>query len=305
HDLKTTPLQTNVPGVYMHASALGNILEQDLLTPPKNLFTYLSIALIGFFTVVSVLATSHLRMQILRPAAITTLFLFSAYFCFYWNQVIVMVAPTAAVICAWALSFIWLLATEGQEKKKIRQMFSRYVSPAALTTMVGNFDDYETAGIGKREIVSIMFSDVRGFTTYSPWRRFFFNQSLLVAADFSYSETVDEENKNSVLNFALGTEYYFTHTWAVRAGLYNNNANTPELKSSGLVEESIQAEHVNLFGASLSISYYSRYSALSFGFNYCSGSGDAQLFPAQGGRALLQEAEVQSLTLFLSASYAY
>jgi adenylate cyclase len=50
---------------------------------------------------------------------------------------------------------------------KVRKMFSRYVSPAALTVMVDQYADYRSAGSGSKETVSILFSDIRGFTSLS------------------------------------------------------------------------------------------------------------------------------------------
>ena len=46
-------------------------------------------------------------------------------------------------------------------------MFSQYVSPAALTAMVDNFENYAQAGKGTKEVVTVLFSDVRGFTELS------------------------------------------------------------------------------------------------------------------------------------------
>jgi adenylate cyclase len=60
-----------------------------------------------------------------------------------------------------------LLFTEEKEKNKIRKMFSQYVSPAALTAMVDDFENYAKAGNGSKETITVLFSDVRGFTSLS------------------------------------------------------------------------------------------------------------------------------------------
>jgi adenylate cyclase len=167
HDLKTTPLMKNTPGVYMHASALGNFLQNDFLTPPNDLVTYLSIFLAALFTTFAVLASKRLILQFAVPLLVATCYIGIGIWQFQHNQVMAMVTPTLGIMLAWAMCYSFLLLTEEQKKNQIRKMFSQYVSPAALTAMVDNYEDYAKAGNGSKEVVTVLFSDVRGFTSLS------------------------------------------------------------------------------------------------------------------------------------------
>lgn len=167
HDLKTTPLTKNTPGVYMHASVLGNFLHDDFLSPPSDMLTYLAILLATFLTTFAVLANNRLVLQFTLPLLILATYVGITIWQFQYNQVMTMVTPTLGIILAWAMCYSFLLFTEEQEKNKIRKMFSQYVSPAALTAMVDNYENYAQAGNGSKEIVTVLFSDVRGFTSLS------------------------------------------------------------------------------------------------------------------------------------------
>ena len=156
--------------------------------------------------------------------------------------------------------------------------------------------------VTREEITSNEKSDLplnlRGGIAYFP------DEKLLISTDLSYHEAYGF--RNSVLNFAVGTEYYLNSSWAVRGGFYSNYANTPELVNQGLQPEAKQLEHVDMYGLSFSFSRFSSNSSLSFGVNYSAGSGTAQLFPADNnGNALLQDTEMSSFTLFISATSSY
>jgi len=167
HDLKTTPLMKNTPGVYMHASVLGNFLQNDFLAPPKDALTYLSIILAILITTIAVLASNRLILQFTLPLLVAGAYIGMTIWQFQHNQAMVMVTPILGIILAWAMCYSVLLITEEKEKNKIRQMFSQYVSPAALTAMVDNYESYTQAGNGSKEYVTVLFSDVRGFTALS------------------------------------------------------------------------------------------------------------------------------------------
>lgn len=155
---------------------------------------------------------------------------------------------------------------------------------------------------------------------------FFPTEALLLSGDFTYYTPVDEVNaeysvqgdvltagthmpisgsivtnlaseKVATWNASVGSEYYITQAIALRAGLFTNRANTPKLKSG----VSGQPEHINLYGGSLSGSYFSRGTALSLGGSYSRGTGQAQVV----GGTNIQDATMQSFTGFLSASYIY
>lgn len=135
-----------------------------------------------------------------------------------------------------------------------------------------------------------------------PWKvrmgaAYFPTDSLLFSGDLIYHSSTSD-GKVSVLNIAFGTEYYLNSQWAIRVGVFSNNANTSKVKSTQVN----QAEHVDLLGGSFSVTRFSRNSALTLGFSYSKGSGKAQLF---SGLTETQETDIEDMTLFLSASYNY
>ena len=123
---------------------------------------------------------------------------------------------------------------------------------------------------------------------------YFANDHLLFSTDLTWDQSVS--NSQSVLNFALGSEYYINSQWALRAGLFSNMANTPQLSAT----QTGQLEHVDLYGGSVSVTNFTRNSSLSVGINGSLGNGKAQVL-ATG----VQDLQVWTLTTFIAASNSF
>lgn len=125
---------------------------------------------------------------------------------------------------------------------------------------------------------------------------YFPNQSLLFSAELKYYSEADE--KEDVINVAIGSEYYFNPNVALRVGFFTDMANTPELSSSKVN----QPESVDIYGLSASVSYFTKSSGLTFGMTYGYGEGDAQII---SNSTAIQDLEINNFTIFLAASYNY
>jgi long-chain fatty acid transport protein len=130
---------------------------------------------------------------------------------------------------------------------------------------------------------------------------YFPSSSLLLTADAIYYTSVHDEtfgNRVSVLNGAVGAEYYFSRNWAMRGGLFTDLANTPELDPA----KSDQPEKIDLYGASLGVSHFTRNTSVTLGGSASYGTGKAQIV---SNSTTMQNAEIFGWTIFLSSSYSY
>lgn len=125
---------------------------------------------------------------------------------------------------------------------------------------------------------------------------YFPNPSFLIGGDISYYSKVS--GRKDVVNLAIGTEYYTSPSFALRAGIFTDMANTPELSSS----YTDQLEHINIYGVSVSGTYFTRTSSLTLGAIYSFGKGEAQVIP---GSKDIQDAVINSTTIFIAAGYSY
>lgn len=106
----------------------------------------------------------------------------------------------------------------------------------------------------------------------------FASPRLLLSGDISYYDPATSGKavffrRESVLNYALGTEYYITPSIALRAGAFTNNDSRKEI----IAGKSGQLAHIDYSGGSLFLAYIQPNSQISFGAVVQQGSGKAQL----------------------------
>lgn len=207
-DLKNTAIDNRLPGVLIHASTAGNILTNDFLVPADIRSTTAFMVILALFTCLSVLSTRQVIIQTVLPAIFGLGYWFWAMLQYSHNAIIEVVPPLLSMVIAWSLSTAFLVFTEGKEKKKVRMMLSQYVSPAVLKTVVDSHEDYIKAEVGVMECVTVLFSDIRGFTTLSEtldaqkivhMLNYYFTE--MTEAIFTYDGTIDKFIGDAIMAF--------------------------------------------------------------------------------------------------------
>ncbi len=175
-DIRTTPYQGHgrtYMGVEVHANILDNLLHSDeagrgFLT--RGIWEELTdAALILLFG----LAFGAL-FCLLRPLLATaTVLLTLAAFCgfVYWafaiqGRWLSLVIPATTLIVNYAAVTSYRMVFEEREKRRVRKTFGQYLSPDVIALIEKDPERYIRMGGESREL-TVMFSDIRGFTTIS------------------------------------------------------------------------------------------------------------------------------------------
>ncbi len=167
-DMKHTSIAIETPGVLLHASMYANLITGDFLTFSNHYLTAGTILILTMVTVFSIFFMTTIFSQALLPIVLTIGYCAIAIKLFNSNIVIAMAAPLLAFSMAYIASFAHISATEGREKRKIKNILGQYVSPAMLSQVLEKHkEDYLKAEVGTKEILTIFFSDIRGFTSIS------------------------------------------------------------------------------------------------------------------------------------------
>ena len=163
NDIKMTPVG-EMPGMEYLANAALNIFEgRFIVTVPVwvNHLAVLAVALLlSFFSKIS----SGWK-NLLLAMLLMTVVLFAG-FILYDNSVYVRMAEVlAAVFIIYLAGTFHKYMQEETQKKMIRGMFSSYVSESIVSELI---KDPELAKVhGDKRDMTVMFSDVKGFTTYT------------------------------------------------------------------------------------------------------------------------------------------
>jgi len=135
-----------------------------------------------------------------------------------------------------------------------------------------------------------------------PWQvnlgaAYFHSNKLLLTSSVWVYEAINLTSK-PLINVAGGLEYYITGKIAVRMGAYTNMSNTPELVENAI---NVFNEHIDIVGATMSLTHFTRSSAISIGGAGTYGKGKAQIT----GSTNIQDVEYLGLSIFLSASNSF
>ncbi len=163
-DLRPTPYSPIFPMVGFLASAVSNMLEGDYLIPVGNIPGLLIIFLAGVF---ALFTTSKLKA--LYSAGANILFLsayfFAAFLLFRNNYVLPVFYPLASVLISYTGLTLYRFMGEEGEKKEIKGVFQRYVSSQIVDELLKDPDKVRLGG--ERKHLTVLFSDIRGFTSMS------------------------------------------------------------------------------------------------------------------------------------------
>lgn len=167
NDLKVTPLEHQFPGVFLHATAMSNVLKNDFLTiPPAYLLvlcTLLMVMLIEFF----LFSFDSLLIRNTAPPILLLAYLAISIFSFQRHSLYLPLAlPLIFGLMALLDGYIYIGLIEGKARRKMESALSKYLSPNVTKHLISSGVD-PTAEIGSSKELTVLFSDLRGFTTLS------------------------------------------------------------------------------------------------------------------------------------------
>ncbi|MCD6123041.1 MAG: adenylate/guanylate cyclase domain-containing protein [Spirochaetales bacterium] len=161
-DEKPTPYGL-MYGVEIHANALNTILMNKFLyyVPDwVNLVILLGAVLLTAFLVSRLSTIWSLLLSLL----LIVVFFFAVSFIFEISDYIVTLsAPILGVVFSLLAVEAYRIMTEEKDKRRIKNMFGKYVSPKVVDQILDN--PPELGGVDKN--LTVLFSDIRGFTTLS------------------------------------------------------------------------------------------------------------------------------------------
>jgi len=165
YDLRVTPFSATMPGIEKHANVISSILENRFLkrTPLSINLTILLASGILFSLLV-------VRLRAMNASLMTGLFLLlilgSGYYLFTHQGLwINIVYPSNNILLIFIGVTAYNYAVEERYAKKIRTMFSSYVTERVVNELIKNPGMAKLGG--ERREVTVLFSDVRGFTSFS------------------------------------------------------------------------------------------------------------------------------------------
>lgn len=165
YDLRVTPFSAAMPGIEKHANVISSILENRFLRR-VTFSTNLAILLVSGF----LFSLLVVRLKAMNASLLTGVFLLlilgSGYYLFSHQGLwINIVYPSNNILLIFLGITAYNYAVEERYAKRIRTMFSSYVTERVVNELIKNPGMAKLGG--ERREVTVLFSDVRGFTSFS------------------------------------------------------------------------------------------------------------------------------------------
>jgi adenylate cyclase len=166
-DIKTTPVSAAMPGVEIHAQVLEAALTKSLLAqPPYGPLLEFGAALILGILVIAFAPKFGPVTLVVVGALFATLLVGTSWY--YYTQHRLLIDFTYPLMSTTAIYLTLIFSSfvrEQAQRRQIRSAFGQYLSPALVEQLAQSPEKLKLGG-EEREM-TIMFSDVRGFTTIS------------------------------------------------------------------------------------------------------------------------------------------
>jgi len=165
-DLRSTPVQNIYPGVEVHANIISGILDNRIKHMPAWTLGY------EFVLLVVIAVSMALLLPLVSPllaaagtlgiAAMVTTGTFIA-----WNSnlILPLASPLMLIVLIFMLHMTYGFFIESRGKRQLANLFGQYIPPELVDEMSKSPREYSLEGENRE--MTVLFSDVRGFTSIS------------------------------------------------------------------------------------------------------------------------------------------
>ena len=166
-DIKTTPVEAAMPGVEVHAQILESVLANSLLTYPNYAIgaELLVAVLVGLAIIILAPMLRASTVIALGAVVIAALIGASWYLFSQYNLLIDFTYPLMSSLFVYLTLIFINYFKEQKQRQQIRAAFGFYLSPALVEQLARSPEKLVLGGEERR--MTILFSDVRGFTRIS------------------------------------------------------------------------------------------------------------------------------------------
>lgn len=167
NDIKTNPVTPAMPGVEVHAQVLESALTGDVVSQPSYgiAIEFLAAMIMGLLVIAFAPKFGPITLVVVGGMFASVLTGTSWYFYSQHRLLIDFTYPLMSTTAIYLTLIFSAFVREQQQRRQIRSQFVQYMSPA-LVEQLAQSPERLVLGGEEREM-TIMFSDMRGFTTIS------------------------------------------------------------------------------------------------------------------------------------------
>ena len=163
-DALPTPILQRHPGVDIQATNLDNLINNEFIkqtTLKQDLFIIVLLSISAFI----IISRLSIFKSILLLIGIGLAYFIFTIICYRNGVAPNVITPLAIQLVTMIFGYSYKFIQEGRNKEKIKNAMGKYLSQDIMQNVVQNIDDIKLGG--KKANVTVLFADIRGFTSMS------------------------------------------------------------------------------------------------------------------------------------------
>lgn len=166
-DLRATPVEEVYPGVEVHANMISGMLDRNIKQKPPYVVgaEFVSILLSGLVVALLLPLLNPLKSLLVTLAVMLGALAINLFVFHVGNLVLPLASGLLMISMLFALNMTYGYFVETRGKRQITSLFGQYVPPELVDEMARNPESFSMEGESRE--MTVLFTDVRGFTTIS------------------------------------------------------------------------------------------------------------------------------------------
>lgn len=166
-DLRSTPVGAAYPGVEVHANLIAGILAGSIKEKPAYILgvEIIQLLLLGGVLALLLPLLSPIRASLLTAAVLLLTVALNLVLWSSANLVLPLASGILLTLLLFGVNMSWGYFVESRTKRQFTELFGQYVPPELVDEMARDPQAYSMEG--RNVELSVLFSDVRGFTNIS------------------------------------------------------------------------------------------------------------------------------------------
>jgi adenylate cyclase len=168
YDIRPTPVDAYYPGVELHATVAGNVLSGRYLIRDTRVVIgdLLMVLLVPLALAAMVSRVHRTSVSLAVFAALLALTIGGGFYLFVLFSIVpAIIYPALSLVLAYLSGEAYRNAVVEKKSRYLKKAFSTYVSPQLVAEILKDPERLKLGG--EKRVVTVLFSDIRGFTTFS------------------------------------------------------------------------------------------------------------------------------------------
>ncbi len=166
-DFEAVPMARDYPLSSVHANVLNSIITANFIYELSGWKQIVIAILIGFILCIIAIKTRALIFSLLTFLIFCFYSLFVAVMFVYGNTFINAIPTAIAVVFSFIFIAVYRYLKEEQEKNFLYQTFQSYFAPSVMNKILSDPEKLESS---ERKVLTVLFTDISGFTAWSSTR---------------------------------------------------------------------------------------------------------------------------------------